>query len=333
MLDMAVVTPLVLVVGSLSADHTIYVDRLPTAGETVRGYRYQTAPGGKGLNQAVAAARQGAQVAMCCCLGEDDWGRRLLNVLSAEGIGTGFARTAPGVPSGTALITVERSGVNTIVVAAGANGLLSVADVEAARSLLVPGCVLLAQLEVPLDAVEAAFVLAKQAGATTVLNPSPVPDPVPRRLLELADVLVPNEAEALAITGASGPERALNSLRELTQASIALTLGEQGALVAPAGASPVLVPAFRVEPVDTTAAGDAFCGTLAASLVAGASLVEAARRGCAAGALATRVPGAVPSLPTLAAVEQLLAGSAPPAGSAPRRQVEPPAGSAPPASG
>jgi len=311
MLDMGPVAPLVLVVGSASADHTIFVERLPAAGETVSGYRYQTNPGGKGLNQAVAAARQGAKVAMACRVGEDDWGGRLLAVLQDEGIDAGLARATAGVASGTALITVERSGLNTIVVAAGANGQLSAADVEAAGDLLSPGCAVLAQLEVPLAAVEAAFSLGRQMGATTVLNPSPVPAGLPRRLLELADVVVPNEAEALAISGCSSPEEALGWFGEATGASVALTLGERGALVAAAGATPEHVPAFRVDAVDTTAAGDAFCGTLAASLVKGSSLVEAARRGCAAGALATTVRGAVPSLPSSGAVEQLLAGGLP----------------------
>ena len=297
----------VLVVGSLSCDHTIFVEQLPGPGETVKGHGYQTVPGGKGLNQAVSAARQGAAVDMACCVGGDEWGQRLRDVLSEEGIGAAFARTVPDQRSGTALITVDSRGLNTIVVAAGANGQLSVEDVGAAVDHLGPGCVVLAQLEVPLDAVQAAFSLAKAKGATTVLNPSPVPQALSHELLGLADVVVPNEAEAAAISGRASPEEALVWLQENSGGSVALTLGERGALVAERGVPPVLVPTFKVDAVDTTAAGDAFCGALVAALVGGLTFSDAARRACGAGALATTVRGAVPSLPTAAAVDLLLA--------------------------
>lgn len=300
--------PFVLVVGSVSCDHTIFVEKLPGPGETVSGHGYQTVPGGKGLNQAVAAARQGACVDMACCVGGDEWGQQLLGVLQEEGIGAKCARTVPGQRSGVALITVDGRGSNTIVVAPGANGQLSPEDVEAAAGVLGPGCVVLAQLEVPLDAVQAAFSLARAKGATTVLNPSPVPRALSAELLCLADVVVPNQAEAAAISGRASPEEALAWLQDTLGASVALTLGERGALVAGTDARGVLVPTFEVKAVDTTAAGDAFCGALVAALVGGSSLSEAARRGCAAGALATTVRGAVPSLPSAAAVDLLLAG-------------------------
>jgi ribokinase len=304
----------VVVVGSLNIDHVISVVQLPRPGETVSGHGYMAVPGGKGLNQAVTAARQRANVVMIGCVGDDTSGERLLQVLNDEGIEADSARRVAGAPSGTALITVATGGANTIVVAPGANHELGPADVEQAGGYFRPGVVVLAQLEVPLAAVTAAFSLAQAQGATTILNPAPAPAPapgqLPRELLRLVDVITPNETEALAITGATSPEEAAAWFLDRGCGSVALTLGERGALLARIGRPPVLVPTHRVEAVDTTAAGDAFCGSLASALAAGAALDDAVRYGCAAGALATTVMGALPSLPTAAEVERLMSASA-----------------------
>jgi ribokinase len=293
------------VVGSLNYDHVVTVDQLPERGQTVSGQTYISVPGGKGLNQAVTASRLGAQVAMIGCLGDDLAGSLLRDVLTREGVQAAAVRTVAGRPSGTALITVERGGANTIVVAAAANGELGGQDVQAARHLFGPASVVLAQLEVPWPAVEAALQLARTVGARTLLNPSPAPGPLPEPLLALVDVLVPNETEALAMTACSAPAGAAERLLAQGCGAVVVTLGEQGALVAEAGRRPVSVPAYPVQAVDTTAAGDAFCATLAASLAAGGGLVEAVRRGCAAGAVAATVMGALPSLPTAAQVDRL----------------------------
>ncbi len=168
------------VVGSLNYDHVVSVEHLPGRGQTVSGRDYISVPGGKGLNQAVTASRMGAQVSMIGCLGDDASGSSLRQVLTREGIQAGAVRTVAGRPSGTALITVDRGGGNTIVVAAGANGELSPQDIGAARSLFGPGSVVLAQLEVPWAVVETALHLARAVGAITVLNPSPAPGLCPR---------------------------------------------------------------------------------------------------------------------------------------------------------
>lgn len=296
----------VVIVGSLNFDHVISVDRLPRPGETVSGHGYLSVPGGKGLNQAVTAARQGAEVTMVGCVGDDTSGQRLLQVLSDEGISSTSSRMVAGVPSGTALITVASGGENTIVVAPGANHELRADDLGPAEAGLGPGTVTLAQLEVPMNAVQATFSIARARGATTLLNPAPAPDHLPPALLSLVDVLLPNETEALAISGQRTPDRAASWLLERGCGSVVVTLGEQGALVARAGERMVVVPAHPVEAIDTTAAGDAFCGALAAALAAGEDLYDGVRYGCAAGALATTVMGALPSLPTAAQVGQLL---------------------------
>ena len=170
---------------------------------------------------------------------------------------------------------------------------------------MAPSSVVLAQLEVPFPAVEAVLRLGRALGAVTVLNPSPVTGPLPRSLVALVDVLVPNETEALALTGCLVPAEAAERLLNEGCAAVVITLGEKGALVAEAGGPWEAVPTYPVQVVDTTAAGDAFCGALAACLAAGGGLLEAARRGCAAGAVATTVMGAVPSLPTSAQVDRL----------------------------
>jgi ribokinase len=296
----------VTVVGSLNFDHVITVERLPAAGETVSGTGYLAVPGGKGLNQAATAARVGASVAMVGCVGDDASGQVLLQVLSDERISAGLVRTVAGAPSGTALITVAAGGLNTIVVAAGANAELRPVDVRPAKEFFGAGAVALAQLEVPITTVEAAFAIARSCGAVTILNPAPAPGPLPHGLLALVDVLVPNETEALFISGQRTPEEAAGWLVDQGCRSVVLTLGEKGALLARPGARAVVVPGYHVQAVDTTAAGDAFCGALAAGLASGDSLEAAVRRGCAAGAIATTTMGALPSLPTAAQVTRLL---------------------------
>jgi len=229
------------VVGSLNFDHVITVERLPGPGETISGNGYIAVPGGKGLNQAATAARLGASVAMVGCVGDDPSGRLLLQVLSDEGVSVGTVRTLAGTPSGTALITVAEGGINTIVVAAGANAELSPAEVDRARDIFSARAVALAQLEVPLRSVEAAFAIARSFGVTTVLNPAPAPGSLSWDLLSLVDVLVPNETEALAISGQGTPEGAASWLVDQGCRAVVLTLGEKGALLARPGEGTVVV--------------------------------------------------------------------------------------------
>lgn len=235
---------------------------------------------------------------MVGCVGDDPAGRLLTTVLSAEGVDTAGLHVVRGVPSGTALITVARD---------GANGRLRPGDVEAASSLTPTVAAVLAQLEIPLNAVRAALTLAHASGAIAVLNPAPATGSLPDQLLALADVVVPNESEARALSGRPTPAGAAAWLLKHGCRSVIVTLGEQGALLARQHEPIVEVAAFKVEAVDTTAAGDAFCGTLVASLSAGEDLLAAAQRASAAGALATTVMGALPSLPTTAEVDRLLA--------------------------
>ena len=303
--------PDVIVIGSLNLDHVITVEQLPQPGETISGRGYVALPGGKGLNQAVSASRQGAKVAMVGCVGDDAVGTLLLAVLAEEGIDASQVRTVAGMTSGTALITVARGGANTIVVAAGTNGAIGVGDVQAAATkwgtgAFGAGTAVLTQLEIPLGPVQAGLSIARARGAVTVLNPAPAPSALPRGLLELVDVLVPNETEALALSGARTEESAARELLAQGCGSVVVTLGERGALVARPGRPSLAIAPPTVEAVDTTAAGDAFCGALAAALASGHDLVGAVRRGCAAGALAATVMGAVPSLPTAAEVDGAL---------------------------
>ncbi len=296
----------VVVVGSINLDTTLEVARLPRAGETVMAGIARTGVGGKGANQAVAAARHGAEVAFVGLVGADATGGALRAALIDEGVDVDACRVVPDAPSGQALITVDAAGANTIVVAAGANGALKADDIEVAPR----ASVLLTQLEVPLPAVWAALSRGRDLGATTVLNPAPVGAPLDRGLLQLCDVIVPNEHEALALTGAATPDVAADRLGTSSDgATVIVTLGERGAIVWRNGKSTV-VPPFRVEAVDTVAAGDAFCGVLAASLAAGAPIEAAVRRASAAGALTTTVRGALRSLPTRALIDEFLAAHA-----------------------
>jgi ribokinase len=269
----------ILVVGSLNLDHTVMVTRLPDAGATVAGHGYSTAAGGKGLNQAVAAARQDAAVLMIGAVGLDPAGGLLAGVLDEERIGTAGLRRVPG-PSGTALITVSEDGDNTIVVAPGANGELTPEDL---RPELVAGAsIVLCQLEVPVPVVRAAFLAGRAAGALTVLNPAPASGALDPDLLALVDLVVANEGEAAVLTGLALDDPAASGRALLAGGArtAIVTLGARGALVLRDG-SVAEVSAFPVEVVDPTAAGDAFLGAMVAALAAGETVEWAARRGAA----------------------------------------------------
>jgi ribokinase len=296
----------VVVVGSLNTDHVVRVAHLPGEGETVTGSHYLLAAGGKGLNQAVAAARQGASVVFVGCVGADGPGRELLRLLVDEGVDVSHVRVVDEVATGVALVTVAEDGANSIVVAPLANGRLTPCDIEAAGTVIERAGVLLAQLEVPASAVEAALTRARGAGVVTILNPAPASGPLPAGLLASVDILVPNASEAAAITGVAVDD-AVVALRRLGPSTVVVTVGEEGSLVASEDGVARVAP-FPVRATDTTGAGDAFCGVLAAAIAAGSSLPVALRRASAAGALTATIHGAVPSLPTAAAVEGLLAG-------------------------
>lgn len=282
----------VVVVGSLNLDLVARAHRLPGPGETVHGTEFDEVPGGKGLNQAVAASRAGASVAMIGAVGDDPAGDVLRRVLRADAIDDGGLRVIGGVPTGRALIAVDDAAENSIVVVPGANAHVELGQVPAAT-------VVLAQLEVDPAVVAQAFRIARERGATTVLNPAPA-DRVPDELLALCDIVIPNEHE-LAVLG--GTER----LTGLGVRTLVVTRGSAGADLIE-GDGVTHVDPFPVTPVDSTGAGDAFCGALAARLAAGDALPEALTFASANGALATTVAGAVPSLPTADRTRALVAG-------------------------
>jgi ribokinase len=285
----------VAVVGSVNLDLVATAPRLPGPGETVAGSSFTEHAGGKGLNQAVAAARSGARTALIAAVGGDEAGARLRSLAAAEGIDVDRVAVVGHAPTGRALVTVDDRAENAIVVVPGANALVEIDAVPAAS-------VVLAQLEVPVPVVVAAFGSARRLGARTVLNPAPG-RALPDELVRVCDVIVPNEHE-LALVG--GPA----ALLEQGVGAVVTTRGAAGVEVHEATGAAVTVwsaAAFAVDPVDTTGAGDAFCGALAARLAAGDGLADAVRYATAAGALATTHPGAVPSLPHADAVHRLLA--------------------------
>jgi ribokinase len=299
------------VVGSLNMDLVARSPRIPRPGETIIGGEYRHVPGGKGANQAVAAARLGAEVAMVGRLGRDAFGDQLRSNLATGGVDTSFVLQDAGIATGVALIVVDDAGQNSIVVAAGANTRLSPADVDAAARALGGADVLLLQLEIPLDTAIRAAEVAHRHRVTVILNPAPA-RVLPPHLLSMVDVLIPNESEAALLTGMpvdsqSEAQDAAAALLQLGVGAAVLTLGERGALLAHEG-NLQLAPAFPVQPVDTTAAGDAFVASFAVALAEGSTMADAVRWGNAAGALTTTQHGAQPALPTRAAVEQLLAG-------------------------
>jgi ribokinase len=299
----------VCVVGSSNVDLTFRAARLPRAGETLPGEGFRLGFGGKGANQAVTAARLGARVSLVSCVGSDVFGEQLLRHYRAEGLDTTHVRVAEGA-TGVAGIVVDARAQNCILVVPGANAALSPGDVRAAREAIEGADVVLGQMEVPAGATAEAFRVARAAGVRTLLNPAPAVG-VPDDLLRLADVCVPNEVEAEALTGLpattpDGAEAAGRALRARGPGCVIVTLGERGAL-AVTGEGAEHFPAVPVEAIDPTAAGDAFIGSLAVTLAEGRPLAEGVRRANAVAALTVTRPGAQSALPTRAEAEAFLA--------------------------
>jgi len=303
--------PKITVVGSINMDLIVRTPRIPSPGETIIGSGFHTAPGGKGANQAVAAARLGAQVSMVGRVGKDEFASILLKNLTLANVNTQFIYQDREATTGVALIEVDDSGENSIVVASGANMRVTSLDVDAAHEAISASDLLLLQLGIPLKTILQAAVLAKRKNVTVILNPAPARK-LTSELLNLVDILIPNETETALLTGLpvgsqSEIRAAASSLLTSGVKTVILTLGENGALLTQGGKSDIF-PAFQVNPVDTTGAGDAFVGGFAVALAEGKSMIEAIRWGNAAGALATTRLGAQPSLPMRQDVEIMLEG-------------------------
>lgn len=303
--------PVITVVGSINMDLVVRCASLPQRGETVLATSSAEVCGGKGANQAVAAARAGGQVSMVGRVGDDSFAGRLVTNLHDERIGCDLIEATSGCSSGVAIVAVEQSGQNSIMVVPGANGRVTADDVRAARQTIESSSILLVQLEIPLDAVKAAVEIAQQAGVRVVLDPAPVPSVLPPELFRV-DVLCPNETEASVLAGmpvnsTDSAEAAARRLHELGARQVAITLGEQGTMVFD-GTAATLVAPFAITAVDTTAAGDAFAGAFAVRWAAGASLLEAVSFANAAGALAASREGAQPGMATREEIERLQKG-------------------------
>ena len=303
----------IVVVGSFNMDLVVRMPAIPRPGETLLGGVFATYPGGKGANQAVAAARLGGEVTMVGRVGADAFGEQLLALARAEGIDTRFVGVDSHAATGVALIEVDAQGQNSIAVASGANFTLTAADVAAAFAQIERADLVVMPLETPLETIEAAAELGRKAGARVVLNPAPAQHLAPD-LLKNIDVLIHNEHEAALMAGIEirSPGDARRAAAQLLRAgprSVIITLGSQGALIAEAGEpEPIYtqVPAFSVSPVDTTAAGDGFVGALAVALGEGRVLPAAAQFAGAAAAISVTRIGAQPSLPARAEVEEFL---------------------------
>ena len=291
--------PRIAVVGSYAAGLTMKVERLPSPGETLLGTGYRVDYGGKGSNQAVACARLGAEVSFVAKVGKDSFGRAALKLFRAEGINVRHVKQTADAPTGVGFIIVEApTGNNCITLDAGANELLTAADVYDSKKAL-NSAVVLTQLEIPVQAAEAALVRGRARGAITILNPAPV-RPLPSSVLKVVDILTPNQVEANVLAGRRpdekvDPEKVARELIETGVKQVVMTLGHKGALIVTASGC-TEVPAIEMTAVDTTGAGDAFNAGLAMALASGASIEDAVKFAVVTGGMAVTKEGVIPAL-------------------------------------
>jgi len=303
----------IVVVGSSNTDMIIQLDRIPKPGETILGGEFSMAAGGKGANQAVAAARAGGSVTFVARVGRDMFGDQAVAGFVKDGIQTKYVFRDQSAPSGVALIFVAKDGENSIAVASGANGCLAPADVRKAKAAFAAASLLVMQLETPLETVQAAAELAARHGVQVILNPAPARS-LPDALLKRVSILTPNETEAELLTGIKVATeeqagQAADALMAKGVGTVVITLGARGAFVVTPQVRQ-MVPGFKVKPVDTTAAGDVFNGALAVALAEGQELLQAVRFANAAGALSVTKLGAQPSAPKRAAIQKFLKANA-----------------------
>lgn len=292
----------IVVIGSCNTDMVIKVHHLPLPGETIIGYDFMTNQGGKGANQAVAVARMGGDTSFIARLGDDSFGKNSLELLKCEGIDTEYVKLTPGVATGVAMIPVDEKGENSIIVASGANAMLSEEDIDKAKELIASAAIVLMQLETPVPTLIHAAKIAHEAGVKVVLNPAPFPkEPLPVEFLQNVDLIIPNETEITGMTGVQivDPESikaAIEGVRSLGVKDVVLTAGGAGAYLIDGGEL-VNVPTFKTTVVDTTAAGDTFCGSLCVALSRGESLKDAVRFANKAASISVSRMGAWRSIP------------------------------------
>jgi len=294
--------PKIAVIGSCNTDMVIKVDHLPKPGETIIGHDFMTNQGGKGANQAVAVARMGGDTLFVARLGDDGFGHQSLAMLEEEGVDTRFVRLTTGVSPGVAMIPVDEKGENSIIVASGANAMLSETDVEAAREEICGSSILLMQLETPIPTLMYAARMAHEAGVTVVLNPAPFPkEALPEDFLKNIDIITPNETEASGMSGIEIADeasalRAITAIRKLGVGKVVITAGGAGAYTEENGELQH-IEAFKSHVVDTTAAGDTFCGALCVALSQGKTLVQAISDANRAASISVTRMGAWCSIP------------------------------------
>lgn len=302
--------------GSFVADLAFRTPRLPAWGETLMGGTFALGPGGKGSNQAVAAARAGAAVRFLSKVGDDAFGRLARDIWRQSGVDDSLTATCDQATGAAAIMIDEARGENAIIVVPGACFTLTPDDVDAASQAIRSACVFLTQLELAVDTVRRGLEIARDAGVTTILNPAPAPaSPLPRELIALSDYLIPNESEAALLTGmpivsVDQAEKAADALIERGAKNVILTLGHRGSLLRTRGGKSTTIPAVNVGPVrDTTGAGDAFCGAFAAALAEGMDAVTAARFASACAGISVTRPGTAASMPQRTETDAVLLGT------------------------